>query len=459
MAHRRGDHRPDSWSAIWDNPNDYAGKISIYDDSIFIADAALWLKETQPDLGIENVYELDEEQFNAAVDLMKQLAPNVGEWWALYAKQIQSFANKDSHDRDDVAAAGQPAQGQGQPVESVKPKEGATGWSDTWMVSSKAQNPNCMYLWMNHMASPEAQAVVAEAFGEAPANLKACELTTNTNHCTEQHADDEAFWEDVYYWTTRSRTAVTTVARCARPRRTGKRPGRRSGASTLIDPGRMTTVPVAEPPPREGPGRRLSTFFFRHPRLRLVALLALPVGLDGRHLLRLALRPPAVVGLGHGSRSRARSSTSSRSRTSERIIETPVFRDVAWRTIQMAALVTIADAIIAFPIAYYMARIASPRTRNILVVAVLMPLWASYIVKASAWRTILSDGGIINWAIEPLGMHVRRVLDGRALACLHLPLAAVHDPADLRRAWSGSRARFSRRPPTWVAGRSRRSRA
>jgi putative spermidine/putrescine transport system permease protein len=71
----------------------------------------------------------------------------------------------------------------------------------------------------------------------------------------------------------------------------------------------------------------------------------------------------------------------------------------------MAALVTIADAVLAFPIAYYMARVASPRTRNLLVVAVLMPLWASYLVKAYAWRTLLSDGGIINWALDPLGLH------------------------------------------------------
>jgi putative spermidine/putrescine transport system permease protein len=87
-----------------------------------------------------------------------------------------------------------------------------------------------------------------------------------------------------------------------------------------------------------------------------------------------------------------------------RIVEEPVYRDVAWRTIKMAAFVTIADAVLAFPIAYHMARVASTRTRNLLVVAVLMPLWASYLVKAYAWRTILSDSGVINWALEPFGL-------------------------------------------------------
>ena len=88
----------------------------------------------------------------------------------------------------------------------------------------------------------------------------------------------------------------------------------------------------------------------------------------------------------------------------QRIFETEVFRDVTWRTIRMAALVTIADAILAFPIAYYMARVASPRMRDLLVIAVLMPLWANYLVKAYAWRTILSEGGVINWAIGAFGI-------------------------------------------------------
>lgn len=86
------------------------------------------------------------------------------------------------------------------------------------------------------------------------------------------------------------------------------------------------------------------------------------------------------------------------------IFDKAVYRDVAWRTIKMALFVTLADIVLAFPIAYYMARVASPRTRNLLVIAVLMPLWANYLVKAYAWRTILSEGGVVNWAIGPFGV-------------------------------------------------------
>jgi len=193
---------PTSWAVIWNKNNPYRGKISIYDDSIFIADAALYLKATQPDLGITNPYQLNDKQFSAAVNLLKSLKPNVGEWWADYAKQIQSYANK-----DDVVGTTWPYQenilkADKQPVQAIKPKEGTTGWSDTWMIYSKAAHPNCMYLWMNYIESPQAQAKVAEFFGEAPANLKACSYTTDKNFCAQYHASDESWWKNVYYWTT-----------------------------------------------------------------------------------------------------------------------------------------------------------------------------------------------------------------------------------------------------------------
>jgi putative spermidine/putrescine transport system permease protein len=166
----------------------------------------------------------------------------------------------------------------------------------------------------------------------------------------------------------------------------------------------MTSVAGAEAPLPESPGRRLSTFFYRHPRIRLTALLALPIAwmvvvyFGSLFVLLLSSfwdTDPFTAEVVHDFTFE----------NFRRIAETPVYRDVAWRTIQMAVLVTIADIVLAFPIAYYMARVASPRTRNLLVVAVLMPLWASYLVKGLAWRTILSDGGIVNWALDPFGLH------------------------------------------------------
>jgi putative spermidine/putrescine transport system permease protein len=165
----------------------------------------------------------------------------------------------------------------------------------------------------------------------------------------------------------------------------------------------VTSAEYAGSPPRESPGRRLSTFFFRHPYVGLGVLLALPLGwlvavyLGSLFVLLLASiwdTDPFTSQVVHDY-------TLDNFR---RILEEPVYREVAWRTITMASFVTVADAVLAFPIAYYLARVASPRTRNLLVVAVLMPLWVSYLVKAYAWRTILSDSGVVNWALDPLGL-------------------------------------------------------
>ncbi len=88
----------------------------------------------------------------------------------------------------------------------------------------------------------------------------------------------------------------------------------------------------------------------------------------------------------------------------EDIVTNEVYRTVALRTIGIAAAVTITDALLAFPIAYYMARVASPRTRRMLVVAILMPLWAAYLVKVYAWRAILQGNGILEWVLSPFGI-------------------------------------------------------
>jgi putative spermidine/putrescine transport system permease protein len=88
----------------------------------------------------------------------------------------------------------------------------------------------------------------------------------------------------------------------------------------------------------------------------------------------------------------------------ETLWENDVYRDIVQRTLIIAALVTITDALLAFPIAFYMAKLASPRVRTLLVIAVLMPLWSSYLVKVYAWRTILQEEGILNWALDPFGL-------------------------------------------------------
>ncbi len=88
------------------------------------------------------------------------------------------------------------------PVEVTLPAEGATGWSDTWMINSKTQNPNCAYKFVNHITSAPINIQIAEYFGEAPGNSKSCALAANPDHCDIYHAEETAYWENVWYWTT-----------------------------------------------------------------------------------------------------------------------------------------------------------------------------------------------------------------------------------------------------------------
>ena len=162
-------------------------------------------------------------------------------------------------------------------------------------------------------------------------------------------------------------------------------------------------MPYGEAPHRAGPGRRLSTFLFRHPRARLAALLASPLAwLVVAYLGSLAvLFWAALWRLDPFTSEVVRDVSFDNFRT---LWEADVYRRIAFRTVALAAAVTVTDALLALPIAFYMAKVASPRTRGILVVAILTPLWASYLVKIYAWRTILAGEGVLNWALGPLGI-------------------------------------------------------
>ena len=193
---------PDSWSVVFDPASPYKGAVTAYDSPIYIADAALYLMKTKRELGIKNPYALDDAQFTASVDLLKQQKGIVGEYWSDATKQIAAFKAGSTVVGTSWQYQANASKADGVAVEAVQPKEGSTGWSDTWMIAAKAKHPNCMYLWMNYIISPAANAAATEYFGEAPSNPKACALLADKNGCTLYHADDEAYFANVWYWTT-----------------------------------------------------------------------------------------------------------------------------------------------------------------------------------------------------------------------------------------------------------------
>lgn len=196
---------PTSWDPVWEGGSAYKGKISVYDSSIYIADAAIHLMKTKPELGIKDPYQLNDEQFAAAISLLEAQRDNGAVYWGTAADQITSFASGDlvvgtTWQYQANMLASEPKV----KIATTLPEEGSTGWSDTWMMATKAKHPNCMYLWMNHMMSAEANGQATVWFGEAPTSQAACDYaeTISPGHCTQFHATDEAYFEKVWYWST-----------------------------------------------------------------------------------------------------------------------------------------------------------------------------------------------------------------------------------------------------------------
>lgn len=171
---------PDSWSVVFEETRlpdgrSNKGRVQAYDGPIYVADAALYLKATRPELGIDDPYALDEAQFKAALDLLRQQRQLVGRYWHDAFVQVDDFTNEGA-----VASSTWPFQvnllkSKNEPIASVVPTEGATGWADTTMMHKDAPNPNCAYKWMEWSLNEKVQGDLASWFGSVPSVPDACE--------------------------------------------------------------------------------------------------------------------------------------------------------------------------------------------------------------------------------------------------------------------------------------------
>jgi putative spermidine/putrescine transport system substrate-binding protein len=200
-----GDEAPDSWSVVFEEqtlPDGQSneGRIQAYDGAIYIADAALYLKAHNPDLGIDDPYALDRNQFDAALELLRQQRELIARYWHDAFIQIDDFKNEGI-----VASSSWPFQvnllkAEEQPVDSVIPSEGATGWADTTMLHANAPHPNCAYEWMEWSLNEKVQGDLASWFGSVPSVPAACEgneLLTDEGCATNgfDNFDRIAFWK------------------------------------------------------------------------------------------------------------------------------------------------------------------------------------------------------------------------------------------------------------------------
>lgn len=196
---------PSSWDVVFESDSPYAGKVTAYDSPIYIADAAMYLREHEPDLGITDPYELTEEQLDAAIELLKGQSEIVGKYWALYSDEIDAFAAGDIAVGTAWPYQVNALQSDGEPVESTIPSEGATGWADTWMMSANAPHPNCMYEWMNWTMTPDVQAEAGAWFGGTPSLTTACpplKKALGKAAETVYHCGDDEFLAGIELWKT-----------------------------------------------------------------------------------------------------------------------------------------------------------------------------------------------------------------------------------------------------------------
>ena len=195
--------KPTSWGVLYDPA--YKLLITVPDNPIQIADAALYLMSTTPSLGIKDPYELTQKQFDAAIALLKQQRPLVRKYWPSAGDEINLFSSGDV-----MVGAAWPYQtntlkAARKPIADTIPTEGATGWGDTWMLATNAPHPNCAYLWTKWVSTPKVQAEQALFFGETPVNTKACAQmeVLSPGSCAQYHADAPGtYFDTIKFWKT-----------------------------------------------------------------------------------------------------------------------------------------------------------------------------------------------------------------------------------------------------------------
>ncbi len=170
---------PTSWSVVFEEQNlpdgkSNKGRVQAFDGAIYIADAAVYLMSKKPELGIKNPYELNKDQYAAALELLKGQRALVGRYWHDAMVQVDDFKNEGVVASSSWSFQVNMLKADKRPIAYVVPKEGATGWADTTMLHSKAANPNCAYMWMNHSLDAKVQGDLAAWFGSVPSVPAAC---------------------------------------------------------------------------------------------------------------------------------------------------------------------------------------------------------------------------------------------------------------------------------------------
>jgi len=197
---------PTSWSVVFEEQRlgdgkSNKGRVQAYDGAIYIADAALYLMAKKPELAIKDPYELNEEQYAAVLELLRQQHPLVHRYWHDTNVAVQDFT-----DAGVVVSGSWPFQvntllANRQPIASVIPAEGATGWADTTMLAAKSKHPNCAYKWLEWSLNARVQGDIAAWFGSVPAVPSACKENSllGDHGCATNGFDD---FDKIHFWRT-----------------------------------------------------------------------------------------------------------------------------------------------------------------------------------------------------------------------------------------------------------------